>query len=141
MTALWIHQQFLAFVAVGTLAASCSILVRYLANLVVPFEFAVAISHVSGMLCAFTLNKLVVFSKTSHPTIVELGRFALVNMLSLVVATVVGSIAFRLLLPALGIEKYADWIAHLIGLGACAIPSYLAHRHYSFRPRRASDSP
>lgn len=127
-------MQFIAFLLVGATSAVGSLATRYLANAVMPFEAAVIVAHVAGMLCAFSLDRCFVFAVTSQrqwPS--QLGRFAIVNVLSLITATAVSSLAFRSVLPLVGIHVHADFVAHFLGLAACSVPSFLGHKYFSFR--------
>lgn len=126
-------QQFAGFLGVGVASACLSLLTRYLTNQVVPFEVAVVVAHVVGMLFSFALNRRLIFPATSRPVHDELAKFALVNLLSLAIATAVSSLCYRIVLPALGVEAFSGLIAHVIGLAACAVPSFLGHKFFSFR--------
>jgi len=69
-------------VASGLSVRSTSPLV-YCSPLVVPFEIAVVLSHICGMVTAFTLSKLFVFEPSRRPVWSEFTKFTLVNMVSL----------------------------------------------------------
>lgn len=118
------------FLAVGGTSTVVSLVTRFLAQFLVLFELAVVISHVFGMLCAFALNKTFVFAPSDKPALTQLWRFTLVNVGSLALTTVVGSGAYRLLLPLAGVDS--PLTAHVIGLAACGVPSFLFHRRFSF---------
>ena len=130
-------RQFAGFVGVGAAAATLALVTRAVTNLIVPFEAAVVIGHLVGMLFAFTMNRRFIFPATTRPVWSELGRFALVNLGSLTLTTVVSSWLFRLILPALGVDVFPGLVAHVIGLGSSALPSFLAHKFFSFRGPRA----
>jgi len=133
-------SQFAGFVGVGIASASLSLVTRFLANLIVPFELAVGIAHVVGMLFSFTVNRLLIFPMSRRAVWDELARFTLVNLVSLTIATGVSSWVYRMVLPSLGITEFTGLIAHVIGLGACTLPSFLGHKFFSFRQSRRSEN-
>jgi len=123
--------RFAKFVATNGGAAVLTLLARFLFNFVFIFEVSVALAHFVGMTTAFTLNKFFVF-ETESGIAGQYGRYALVNLLSLAVTTGVSALLYRVVLPAAGIGFYPALLAHFIGLGTMAVPSYLAHKHFSF---------
>jgi putative flippase GtrA len=139
-------RQFSAFVVVGTISALCTLLIRALCNIVVPFEVAVILAQMAGMVIAFNLNRLFVFAKPAPAkpdfakpdqiAFARFSRFALVNLLSLCIVTIVSSFSFRIALPALGINAHAALLAQVLGLGACTIPSFVGHKYFSFHHRQ-----
>ncbi|AIF49376.1 hypothetical protein HY57_19995 [Dyella japonica A8] len=126
-------KQFAAFVFVSSISAVCSLIVRYVANLVMPYEVAVGLAQVAGVIIAFTLNRRFVFSGEQVLTYARIWRFTLVNVVSLAIAVTVSSLAFRIVLPNLGVSFHPDVLAQLVGLAACALPSFLGHKYFSFR--------
>lgn len=134
----WALAQFARFVAVGASSAILSLIVRFAVNIAAPFEIAVVTAHVAGMVYAFSINRAFVFPKIERSARQEFARFALVNVMSLGVATIISSLCYRWLLPWLQVKSYSALIAHFIGLAACAIPSFIGHKYFSFgAPLRA----
>ena len=134
------YRRILSFLMVGGTSAVATIAVRALLTLVAPFEVAVALAHVFGLTMAFTLNRLFVFTTYEGRLLPAYLRFFLVNLLSLAIATITSSILFRLVFQAIDVGPYSAYIAHFIGLGAAAAPSYFGHSYFSFR-HRATDRP
>jgi len=125
-------KQFVAFILVGTMAAVFTIFVRAGLNVILPFELSVALSHVFGLSLAFVLNRFLVFRSYAGPLLGAYIRFFLVNIASLVIATTFSSLFYRFFFPAIHVYHYADYLAHFMGLGASAVPSYFGHRYFSF---------
>ncbi|MCX5516109.1 GtrA family protein [Kaistia algarum] len=125
--------QFAGFVSIGIASAGLSLLARYAANQILPFEASVVVAHIVGMIFSFALNRLLIFPETQRSVWDELARFTLVNLMSLAIATGMSSWFYRIVLPALDIQAYSGVIAHLAGLGACTVPSFLGHKFFSFR--------
>ncbi|MBB3932740.1 putative flippase GtrA [Kaistia hirudinis] len=127
------RRQFAAFVVVGIVSAVLSLAVRYAANLVIAFEASVVVAHIVGMLFSFGVNRLAVFPSSDRPVWDELGRFTLVNVVSLLLATGVSSWLYRVGLPAIRFAYAPALTAHFLGLAACTLPSFLGHKLFSFR--------
>lgn len=126
-------RQFGGFIAVGIASTCLSLVTRYGANLFLTFELAVVVAHIAGMLFSFGVNRLAVFPSSDRPVWNELGRFALVNVVSLLLATGVSSWLYRVGLPAIGFAYAPALTAHFLGLAACTLPSFLGHKFFSFR--------
>ncbi|SDF64497.1 GtrA family protein [Thalassobaculum litoreum] len=130
--------EFGRFLITGGIAAGANVLSRWLFNLVMPFEAAVAVAYLVGMTTAYVLAKLFVFETSGRTARDEFFRFAIVNVVALAQVWLVSVGLARYLFPALGFTWYADDVAHLIGVVIPAVTSYLGHRHFSFAARRAS---
>ena len=128
-----VEREFLLFLAVGATAASVTIASRAMLNWFVIFEFAVAISHLVGLTIAFTLNRFIVFTSFKGALLPAYARFFVVNLASLVIATVTSSILYRFVFAIFTVDPLTGYLSHVFGLGASTIPSYVGHSHYSFR--------
>lgn len=126
-------RQFVRFV----LAAGASVPVNLGARVVlsnwVPYEIALLLSHGVGMLTAYTLTRLFVFEASGRSARSELSRFAIVNLVSAAVTWGVSVGLVRLVFPALQFGYQPELVAHLIGLGASSVTSFIGHKRFSFR--------
>ena len=128
-------SQFARFLLTGGVAAIVNLGSRYLFNRAVSFEVAVFLAYLTGMTTAYVLARLLVFDASGRSIASELGRFAVVNLFALGFVWFI-SIGFaRVVFPALAFTWYADDIAHLIGVLAPALTSFLGHRFYTFARR------
>src|SRR5262245_37211355 len=93
--------QFVAFVATGSLAAITNLVARYLLNFVMPFEAAVVLAYMAGMVMAFLLFQRVIFGNPGTPLRRRIVRFCQVNALGLALAWTVSMLMARMVLPAL----------------------------------------
>ncbi len=125
--------RFAAFVATGSLAAATNLLVRYLLNFVMPFEVAVLLAYIAGMVVAFVLFQRVIFGNPGTPLKRRLARFTQVNLLGMALAWIVSTAMARIVLPAANWTFHPLEIAHLVGVAAPTFSSYLLHRGYTFR--------
>jgi putative flippase GtrA len=126
-------RRFALFVMVGFLAAIVSIISRALLSRFTLFEVAVALAQLIGLAVAFSLGRMIVFTEFTGSVATACRRFAIVNLVSLTIATFVSALFYRTALPFAGWSFYPDYTAHFIGLGAATLPSYFGHRFYSFR--------
>ncbi len=126
-------NQFVRFALTGGVAALVNLASRYLLNLHMGFEIAVALAYLVGMLTAYGLARLFVFQASGRGVRSELVRFAIVNMVALVQVWVISVGLANLVFPAIGFTWHAKDIAHLIGVVSPVVTSYFGHRHYSFR--------
>jgi putative flippase GtrA len=132
-------KRFWTFLLVGGLAA----LVNWGSRIVisaggVPFEVAVVLAYILGMITAYLLSRTFVFEKSDRSVSSEVWRFTLVNLLALAVVWVVSVGLEGWLLPAIGWTWRRPEVAHAIGVASPVVTSYLGHRHFTFR-RKADD--
>jgi len=127
--------QFLRFVVAAGLSVPVNLGTRILFSQTMPYEVALVLSHGCGMLTAYALTRLFVFERSGRSAPSELGRFAAVNLLSVVQTWIVAVGLVRLVFPRIGFEHQPELVGHVIGLACASVTSYLGHRHYSFGKR------
>lgn len=126
-------DQFVAFVAAGSLAALANLAARYFLDLIMPFELAVILAYLAGMSVAFVLFQRMIFDHQGAPLRRRVIRFTQVNVLGMATAWLVSAAMARLVLPAIGWTFHPFEVAHLSGVAAPAFSSYLLHRSYTYR--------
>jgi len=124
--------RFLLFVAAGGVAAAVNIAIRIVFNWAVPYEVAIVLAYVCGMITAYLLNKYFVFEASGRAVASESLRFALVNLAAVAQVWVVSVGLARFVFPAIGFTWRADTVAHIIGVMVPVFTSYLGHKHFSF---------
>jgi putative flippase GtrA len=124
--------RFSMFVVASGLSVPVNLASRVLFSLVVPFEIAVVLSHICGMVTAFTLSKLFVFEPSGRPVWSEFTKFTLVNMVSLAQTWIVAVGLVKFVWPVVGMSFYPELTGHFIGLATTAITSYVGHKRLSF---------
>ena len=127
--------QFLRFVVAAGLSVPVNLGTRILFSNVLPYEIALVLSHLCGMLTAYALTRLFVFERSGRSAPSELTRFAAVNVISVVQTWIVAVALVRLVFPRIGLATEPELVAHAIGLACASVTSYLGHRHYSFGKR------
>ena len=126
------NLQFLKFLVTGGIAALANLLSRYALNHVMSFEAAVVAAYLLGMATAYLLARRFVFDASGRSMASEVRRFVLVNLVALGFVWVISVGLARVVFPAIGMTWHADDIAHLIGVLAPAVTSYVGHRFYTF---------
>ncbi|MDC3363306.1 GtrA family protein [Planktomarina temperata] len=129
-------DRFLKFLITGGLAAIFNLLFRWFLNGFIVFEIAVLASYICAMLLAFYLTKIFVFEATDTSLIVQLFRFILVNIVSLLIVWSVSVALYRVIFPYLDFHWYAKSISHLIGVCSPVFVSYILHKKYTFAKSR-----
>lgn len=124
--------QFLKFLLAGGFAALVNMGSRYVLNYFMRFEVAVVLAYLCGFFTAYILSRLYVFDPSGRSRRTEIKRFAIVNVFSLGVVWVVSVGLARVLFPAIDFTWHADDIAHVCGVLAPAVTSYIGHRFYTF---------
>jgi putative flippase GtrA len=105
----------------------------------VPFELAVVLSHIVGMVTAYTLTRVFVFERSGRSARSELSWFAAVNVVSAGVTWLISVTLVRVAFPALHFEYHPELVAHVCGLAVAAIGSFVGHSRYSFRKAQRQD--
>ena len=124
--------QFARFVIAAGLSVPVNLGARVLLSHVIPYEIAIVLSHLCGMLTAYVLIRSFVFEPSGRRPSSELTRFTLVNVVSLVVTWVVAVGLLRIVFPRIGFATSPEFVAHVLGLGVATFTSFYGHRRYSF---------
>lgn len=126
-------DRFLKFVLTGGLAAVVNIVLRWVVNGVMPFELAVVASYLIAMTVAFVLSKAFVFDSSRLPAQTQFVRFAMVNVVSLVIVWAVSFGLYRFVFPAMHMDWYPDLVSHKIGVLSPVFAAYFLHKLFTFR--------
>lgn len=130
-------SPFLKFLLSGGVAAGVNLLSRLALSTVIPYEAAVVLAYIAGMVTAYLLMRLFVFEASGQTAVSELSRFTLVNMVALVQVWIVSVGLARWLFPTIGFVWHAETVAHAIGVLSPVVTSYFGHKRFSFRNRNA----
>jgi putative flippase GtrA len=125
--------QFVRFLIAGGIAAAVNFGSRFLYSYVLAYEYAVSVAYITGMVVAFVLMRGHVFNVVQGNTGKQLFRFVSVNLLALAQTLLISLVLARWLLPMIGIERYAETIAHLCGVLVPVVTSYYGHKWFTFR--------
>ena len=124
--------ELFRFLMTGGIAAAVNLASRYLLNLAMPFEVAVVLAYLLGMVTAYVLARRFVFGASDRSMASEFKRFAIVNVFALALVWGISVGLARIVFPMVGFTWHADDVAHLVGVLAPAVTSYFGHRLYTF---------
>ena len=128
----FMSRQFMAFLITGGLAAAVNFGSRIVYNQWVGFSAAVVLAYLTGMVTAFVLARLFVFTDSEQSMQRSALWFMLVNLIA-VLQTWAISIALYYLLPLAGLTRHVPELAHAVGIVVPVFTSYLGHKKYSFK--------
>jgi putative flippase GtrA len=132
-------KRFFAFLVASGTAAACNVGARYVLDIWLPYLTSIIIAYLIGMTVAFFLNRAFVFQDRHGSRARQAMWFLAVNVLAIMQTAIISLVLARWLLPALSIP-HADTVAHMIGVAAPAITSFIAHNLLTFRTdKRAED--
>ena len=123
--------EFARFLGVGGIAAVANLVSRYVLDFSLPFEAAVVLAYIVGMVVGFFLFQRML-ARSSRIDATVIVRFVWVNIFGATLAWAVSTLMARQVLPVLGWGWQPFEVAHLCGVAAPAITSYFLHKHYTF---------
>ena len=129
----FMSRQFLIFVATGGFAAMVNFGSRIVYNRWTDFSSAVVLAYLTGMLTAFVLARLFVFTDSEQSIRRSVLWFVLVNLIAVLQTWVISMLLAYYLLPRFGVSRFVPEIAHAVGVAVPVFTSYLGHKHWSFR--------
>lgn len=129
-------RGFLRFLLAGGFAALVNVLSRMLYSEVVPYAAAVIAAYVTGMETAYLLNRLLVFGPGDRGMTGEIAAFVAVNLLAVAQTLVISLALAYYVLPAVGMVRHAETIAHVAGVIVPVFTSFVGHKYWTFRNHR-----
>jgi putative flippase GtrA len=128
-----VSPTFLKFLLAGGVAAAVNFGSRILFNHWMPFSAAIVLAYIAGMITAFVLTKLFVFTESVHSTSRSAVYFTLVNLVAVLQTWLVSIALAYYVLPWLGVVWHDREIAHFVGVLVPVFTSYVGHKKFSFR--------
>jgi putative flippase GtrA len=125
--------EILRFLIAGGIAASVNWGSRFLFSRALPYEAAVTLAYLCGMVTGFFIMRRWVFQADREPMRRQAFTFVLVNLLGLAQTLVLSSLFARWLLPAVGIVKFREPLAHAVGIVAPVFTSFIGHKRATFK--------
>lgn len=133
MIRVFVSRQFMLFLLTGGTAAAVNFFSRIFYNQWLDYSASIIVAYLTGMVTAFVLARLFVFTESSQDWHRSALIFTLVNV---VAATQTWAISMGLayyVLPSAGVTHFVPEIAHAAGVTFPVFTSYLGHKHWSFR--------
>ena len=126
-------RQFAIFLLTGGIAALVNFGSRIAYSHWLDFSTAVILAYLTGMITAFILAKLFVFTESRQSLLRSAGFFALVNLAAVLQTWAISMGLAYYVLPMLGVVKFVQEIAHAVGVMFPVFTSYIGHKYWSFR--------
>ncbi len=126
-------RQFLLFLATGGTAAAVNFGSRILYSRWYSFGVAVILAYITGMITAYVLARLFVYTNSRQSAHRSVLFFILVNVVAALQTFCVSVALADYVLPMLGVVKFAREIAHGFGVIVPVFTSYIGHKRWSFR--------
>jgi putative flippase GtrA len=130
---LFFSRQFLVFLLTGGTAAAVNFGSRVLYSFWLDFSIAVILAYITGMLTAFVLAKLFVFTDSQQSVHRSAMFFIMVNLVAVIQTFAISMGLALYVLPALGVTAFVHEIAHATGVLVPVFTSYIGHKRWSFR--------
>jgi putative flippase GtrA len=129
----FVSKDFLMFLLTGGFAAAVNWGSRIVYNIWIPYSAAIVVAYVTGMITAFILAKLFVFTKSTQSTAHSIFFFTLVNLVAVLQTWAVSVGLAYYVFPRIGLNWHTRDIAHLIGVAVPVFTSYLGHKKWTFK--------
>ena len=129
----FMSRQFLSFLLTGGFAAAVNFGSRIVYSNWLNFSSAVIVAYITGMITAFALAKLFVFTESQQPVHHSAAFFVLVNMVAILQTWAISMGLAYYILPWLGVSLFVHEIAHAVGVVFPVFTSYIGHKRWSFR--------
>jgi putative flippase GtrA len=128
-----VSRRFALFLVTGGFAAAVNWGSRIVYNLWVPYSAAIILAFFTGMITAFALAKLFVFTESTHSTAKSAFFFTMVNVVAIAQTWLVSVGLAYYVFPRLGIVSHVRELAHLFGVAIPVFTSYIGHKKWSFK--------
>ncbi|PZR43060.1 GtrA family protein [Paraburkholderia fungorum] len=129
----FVSKSFLLFLLTGGFAAAVNWSSRIVYNMWMPYSAAIVVAYITGMITAFVLAKLFVFTKSTQSTGRSVFFFTLVNLVAVVQTWAVSVGLVYYVFPRMGFIWHTREIAHLFGVALPVFTSYIGHKQWSFK--------
>ena len=126
-------RELMRFLVAGGVAAAANVASRIAFSRFMGLEAAVVLAYLVGMAVAFALMRSKVFPPSEAPIGRQAAIFVAVNLAAILQTLIVTLVLARWALPALGVRRFVEEIAHVAGVCVPVITSYFGHKHFSFR--------
>jgi putative flippase GtrA len=133
VTGLFRSQQFIAFLITGGIAAIVNFGSRIVYDKWVSFSTAIIFAYITGMITAFVLARIFVFTDSNRALHLSAFFFVLVNIVAAAQTWIISIVLAQSLLPLIGVESHVREIAHAIGVIVPVFTSFIGHKYLSFR--------
>lgn len=128
-----VSRRFVLFLATGGFAAAVNWGSRIAYNVWFPYSTAIILAYITGMITAFVLAKLFVFTESTQSAGKSVFFFTVVNLVAVAQTWLVSMGLAYYVFPRLGIVSHVRELAHLVGVAVPVFTSYVGHKRWSFK--------
>ncbi|MFC5078836.1 GtrA-like protein [Vibrio thalassae] len=133
MPNIYASRQFVMFLCTGGFAAAVNFGSRIFFSQYVSFSTAIVLAYLMGMVTAFALARVFVFTDSKNSVVRSAFYFTLINIAAIAQTWIVSMLLAYYILPFFNISKYIHEISHLIGVLVPVFTSFIGHKSLSFR--------
>ncbi|MGM8227438.1 GtrA family protein [Cellvibrio sp. ARAG 10.3] len=133
MIRFFAKRQFVVFIVTGGVAALVNFLSRILFNQWLSFSSSVILAYLCGMVTAYVLAKIFVFTESEQKLGQSILYFCLVNAVAVLQTWLLSMLFAYYILPFLGVTRFVHEIAHIVGIIFPVFTSYYGHKRFSFK--------
>jgi putative flippase GtrA len=128
-----LSPEILRFLVAGGVAAVVNWASRFGFSRFLPYEAAVVLAYMCGMVTGFFIMRRWVFDAAAQPLRRQAVTYVVVNLFGLAQTLVISSFLARWFLPAIGITQYVEPLAHAVGIAAPVFTSFIGHKRATFK--------
>jgi len=123
----------LLFLMAGGIAAGVNFFSRIALSHWLGYAVAIVIAYGLGMITAFVINRLFVFTTATNRLHHQVFWFVLVNIAAVLQTLVISLLFVHVVFPRISLQWHPETLAHAIGVAVPVITSYFGHKRLSFR--------
>jgi putative flippase GtrA len=126
-------RQFVTFLVTGGVAAAVNFSSRLVYNQWFDYSTSVVLAYLNGMITAFVLARLFVFTASEQSVGRSVFYFVVVNLVAVLQTWAISMSLAYWVLPSLGVRQWTHEMAHAVGIVVPVFTSYIGHKRFSFR--------
>jgi len=136
ISGIFFSQEFLRFLISGSIAAAVNFFSRFFFRLYFSYALSIAFSFSLGTVISFFLNKFFTFRSFGEKSAIQLAKFILIAVTSVILASFLASVQVALYkFTRINFikEKNLESVVHLTTIGLVTVYNFLAMKYFSFR--------
>ena len=126
-------NNFIKFVIACSIAATVNFCSRIFLGEYVSYITSIVVAYLFGMITAYTLCRLFVFTPVYNSTAKQMLYFTLVNGVAVIQTIIISLVLTNYFLLGVHNLHERETIAHFFGVCAPILTSYFGHKLFSFK--------
>lgn len=127
------HLEFIKFIGAGGVAALVNFISRMMLSTTFDYALSIVIAYLIGMITAYALCRLFVFSTSVNTSLQQVSYFTLVNLLAILQTVIVSLFLNEYAFSWVTDVSFREASAHFIGICIPVFTSYLGHKYMTFK--------